>query len=155
MRSAGGYYATPRRLDIGLIVILLAAVMVGSLAARGADNGNAELALELNTLEPVEDGCRTTFVVANRLGARIDALVFELALFRADGAVSGLISADAGSLPKNKTRVKRFALPGVACEQVDRLLLNDITQCDGEALNPAVCLERLTISSRARPDFGL
>lgn len=144
-----------RRFHTGLgAVLFFALALAGWLSTQAAEK-NAALVLELNRLEPAERGCRATFIIVNRLGARVDALAFELALFDADGAVSGLITLDAGSLPKEKTRVKRFALPGVACERVGRVLLNDISQCDGEGLTPALCLDRMAVSSKARPEFGL
>jgi hypothetical protein len=150
-RTAGAL----RRLQSGLGAVLVFTLAITASPRAEATDQNTGLALELNQLEPSERGCRATFVIGNRLGARVDALAFELALFDADGAVSGLITLDAGSLPNDKTRVKRFALPGVDCERVGRVLLNDVSQCDGKGLTPAVCLDRMAVSSRALPGFGL
>jgi len=133
--------------------VLLASSGAWAGQSAGITPKAASLSLELNRLEPADNGCRLTFVMRNRLGKPIKALGLELALFAPDGAVSGIIALDAGSLPKNKTRVKRFALPGVACEQVGRVLLNDVTRCDGDGLSPATCIARMSVSSRVAQEF--
>jgi hypothetical protein len=113
----------------------------------------AALTLELNTMDALENGCRLTFVMRNRLGKPIEALGLELALFAADGAVSGIVALDAGGLPDGKTRVKRFVAPEIACAEVGRVLLNDVTRCDGDGLSPAACIARISVSSRVDQEF--
>jgi hypothetical protein len=50
----------------------------------------------------------------------------------------------------DKTRVLRFDLgQGVACKDVSRLVLDDVTSCAGADLNAAACLGALVLSSRA------
>ena len=111
------------------------------------------LTLELNTLDAAENGCRLTFVMRNRLGEAIEALGMELALFAPDGRVASMIALDGGALPAGKTRVKRFVVPEVACAEVGRVLLNDVTRCEGAELSPATCIARLEVSSRVDPAF--
>jgi len=144
---------------IGIIQVIALLVCV---AANGdtasAQDANAEdggLSLELNAVEATPEGCRFTFVMRNGLAQPIEALGFELALFDADGTVNGIIALDGGALPEGKTRVKRYNLPDVACSGVARVLLNDVTQCEGEGLSPAACLTQLSVSSRGGPEFQL
>jgi len=137
-----------------LMAIILGVAAASPLSAQQeASRSDTALALELNRLDPSEQGCRATFVMKNRLGTDVEALAFELALFDRDGAVTSLIALEAGSLPDERTRVKRFALGGIDCENVERVLLNDITQCDGDGLYPLLCAKRLELSSRVDPNF--
>jgi hypothetical protein len=115
---------------------------------------NTKLVLELNTLEGTDQGCRLTFVVKNEFDTALNQLRFELALFDSNSRVSSVIVLDAGALPKNKTRVKRFNLPDLSCSDISRVLLNDITECKGEALTAAKCLSQAEISSRSDVDFS-
>lgn len=137
--------------------LVLPVLLAASNAWAGESAGTTEdapgLSLELNTLDKVEKGCRLTFVMRNRLGQPIEALGLELALFAADGTVSGIVALDAGGLPDGKTRVKRFVAPGVACADVGRVLLNDVTRCDGDGLSPAACVQRIGVSSRVAQEF--
>ena len=134
-------------------VILLLAPAHRLHASEPAQQADARLKIELNVIEPVDDGCRITLLMGNEIGAGIDALAFELALFDAVGRVSGLVTLDAGALPAGKNRVKRFALPGLSCDNIARILFNDVTRCEGDRLSPETCLARLEISSKAGLDF--
>jgi hypothetical protein len=126
-----------------------------SLNAGAQEGGQPEIGLELNTLEQTDDGCRLTFVIRNGMAEPIEALSFELALFDSNGTVRSVIALNAGAMPAGKTRVRRFNLRNVVCADVSRLLLNDITECDGGGLSPADCLRRLKASSRTDADFSL
>lgn len=140
----------------GFLVVLGVGALAVCASAQDAEKANdAGLGLELNTLDTMEEGCRLTFVIRNRMGQPIEALGFEIALFGADGAVTQVIALDAGALPDGKTRVRQFRLPEVGCANVSRVLLNDVTKCEGDGLSPAGCIGRLSISSRVQPDFVL
>jgi len=132
--------------------LLVVAVSLGAGAREGA---KSEIRLELNTLEQAEDGCRLTFVIRNGMAEPIEALSFELALFDSNGTVRSVIALNAGAMPGGKTRVRRFNLRNVVCADVSRLLLNDITECDGRGLSPADCLKRLNVFSRTDAEFSL
>ncbi len=121
--------------------------------APAARPGQPGLSLELNKLDRVDNGCRLTFVMRNGLDQPIESLGLELALFSGDGAVSGIIALDAGALPTGKTRVKRFVAPDVACTEIGRVLLNDVTRCEGTGLSPQACIARMGVSSRVEKPF--
>jgi hypothetical protein len=53
-------------------------------------------------------------------------------------------------LPANKTRVLRFDLgKSVACTDVSRLVLDDVTACAGGDMNPTKCLASINLTTRA------
>lgn len=122
-------------------------------AQEAADAPSLEL--ELNAMEPSDKGCRQTFVVTNRLGADLSKAAFEIALFNEAGAVDRLTVLDFKDLPKGKTKVTRFDLPRVECAHISRVLINQVTECKGEGVDPQACLKHLDVKSRTGTEFGL
>ncbi len=139
-----------------ILVISLLIIPLLSNSAYADTSPNVQekkLVLELNALENTASGCRLTFVFENQLDTALKQLRFELALFDPNSRVSSVIILDAGALPQGKTRVKRFNLPDLSCSDVSRVLLNDITECKGQALTAAKCLSQVDISSRSNVEF--
>jgi len=139
-------------------LIVLAAVITVLLSVPGhaADKTNANakaLTIELNTITAVKSACRVTFLIANKLGVPIGDLAFELVLFGKDQKVLTLLGVRAGRLPIGKSRVKQFDLKAIKCANVSRLLLNDVTRCEGKDLNPEVCLAAVKPTSRLNVGF--
>ena len=61
---------------------------------------------------------------------------------------------DVGALPVGKTRVLRFDLGAkIACSDVSRVVLDEVTSCSGSGLAPADCLAAVALSSRAGVKF--
>lgn len=136
-------------------VLAAAVVAVAGLGASGAagqeraKEGGGEIALEFNRLEAAGEGCRLSFVFRNGLAGTIEAMALELVLFDPEGRVAGLIAIDAGRLPAGKMRVRQFDVAGTACSGIGRVLVNDVTACEGGGLAPATCLGAMKVSSRA------
>lgn len=114
-----------------------------------------QLGLELNALQQSDAGCRITFLAENRLGTEVTRSSFELALFGAEGGIDRLVALDFGALPDGKSRVVQFELKQLACEGVGRVLVNDITACEGGELTPAACLAALVPTTRTGAAFGI
>ena len=112
------------------------------------------LSLELNALEPGDQGCRITFVVTNGLEGELSKSAFEIALFDADGRIGRLAILDFGQLPEGKTKVRRFDLNGTQCDSIGRVLVNDATECSGPGIGPSSCIDRLETRSKAGVAFG-
>ena len=109
------------------------------------------LALELHALTPSDTGCLAT----NGLGTELRRSSFEIALFGASGGIERLVSLEFKAMPQGKTKVLQFDIGQVGCEQVSRVLINDVVACDGEWLAPAVCLGSLkTVSRLDGVEFG-
>lgn len=115
----------------------------------------AGLQLELNALQPAEKGCRVTFLATNGLGVDIERAGFEVALFGADGAIDRLVALDFKALTPGKTKVLQFNIADLDCTGVSRVLVNDISACEGEGLTPARCLAALDTATRTDIAFGL
>jgi hypothetical protein len=131
------------------------AIVLATSAVPVAAVEPGQLGLELNALQQSDAGCRITFLAENRLGSEIGKSSFELALFGADGGIDRLVALDFGMLPDGKSRVVQFELKQLACDDIGRVLVNDITACEGAALTPATCLAALVPATRTAASFGI
>lgn len=116
------------------------------LPAAAQEEAATSLSIELNGLQATEEGCRLTFVAANRLNEDITRAAYELAFFNEKGLVERLTVLDFQSLPADQTKVRQFDLPDLDCGNLERILVNDATAC--EATDTAVCMERLETTAR-------
>ncbi|WP_193336111.1 hypothetical protein [Devosia beringensis] len=115
----------------------------------------AGLALELNALQPADAGCRVTFLATNSLPGQLDRTAVEIAFFLQDGGIDRIVTLDFKALSPGKTKVLQFELAGLACPDLGRLLINDITACEGTGIVPATCLDNLVTTSRPDITFGI
>jgi len=113
------------------------------------------LALELNALQAADTGCRVTFLATNTLGAAVDRAGIEIAFFAGDGAIDRIVTLDFKGLTEGKTKVLQFQLNDLACDDISRLLVNDITACEGAGLAPTACLDWLVTTTRPDIVFGV
>jgi|SRR5579871_2069423 len=135
------------------LAALVASVGLMVSVANAADARKIDV--EFNSLQPSEAGCRAVFVLHNGLAAALDKLTLRVVAFDAQAHASLFLSLDVGELPANKTRVLRFDLgKTVACPDVSRLVLDDVTDCSGGGdMNPAKCLASINLSTRAGVPF--
>lgn len=133
----------------------LALLLCSPALAQAPASAPASLVLELNALQPAEAGCRVTFLATNRLGGRLDRAAVELALFDAAGTIDRIVTLDFKDLSADKTKVLQFELAGLQCDGLGRLLVNDITACEGTISPPTICLDALETSTRLDVDFGV
>ena len=113
------------------------------------------LALELNALQAADTGCRVTFLATNTLGAAVDRAGIEIAFFAGDGAIDRIVTLDFKGLTEGKTKVLQFQLAGPQCDGLGRVLVNDITACEGEITPASVCLDALEATTRLDITFGI
>ena len=123
------------------------AVLAGLAGLPAAADG---LTVELNKLEPGEDGCRAWLVLENG-GEALSSLNLDLVLFDAEGLIVSRLAVEAGPLRARRTTVKAFPVAGVGCGAVSRVLVNDVLSCGGA--EPAACFDRLR--TRSRGDVAL
>ena len=132
------------RLTLPATLALLAAA-----PAANAQEGAPAIALELNDAAANATACRLSFVVANRQPVALDDMALELVLFDKDGRVERFVVVRSGKVPAGKDRVRQFDIPETACADIGRVLLNDIKECAGAELTPAICADRIKASSRS------
>lgn len=131
-----------------VLAFLLLLVSFGPAAAS-----NPQITIELNRLEDVPNSCRLSFVLTNGLTVPVDALTIETVLFDQNGRVDRFLLLKARPLPVGKTRVQQFDVGQASCGAIGRVLLNDVTECAGEALGPAICLSAIKTDSKTEVPF--
>ncbi len=136
--------------------VLPAMVHVAVAAEPAAETAAAEVIdVELNRVAPRGDGCRLSFVIRNASGAALSSLQWDLVLFDNDGLIAGRSAAEAGPLPRGKTSVKDYDLPGIGCDALARVLINGVLRCETAPDEAAGidCLERTRPTSRSRVEL--
>ena len=110
-----------------------------------------EIKLELNKMEPQPEtkACRAYLVFDNSEGAAIEALQLDLILFDRTGVIARRLALDTAPLRAAKTTVKLFDIPDLDCNDVGRILINEVLECRDADGAHADCIERLTLSTRA------
>lgn len=109
--------------------------------------------LELNRLDGVDGSCRVTLVEKNGTGATFSALKLDLVVFDKEGLVTKRVGVDAGPLKAGRTMVKTFELKELVCENVGRVLINDVLSCEADGIAPDACLDVVEPRSRASAMF--
>ena len=136
--------------------ILMAMLATAPALAQQTTSASAPaLALELNALQQADAGCRVSFLATNGLAGTLHRAAVEVAFFTTDGAIDRIVTLDFQGLPPGKTKVLQFELKDLPCAQVGRLLVNDITACEGDDMAPTACLAGLVTTSRPDIAFGL
>ena len=120
-------------------------------SATPAPTASHKLNVELNALAPSQKGCMMTFVAENDMATPINKISFELAFFNDKNAVDRVTVLDFLDLPLGKKRVRQFDMPGVKCETVSRIIINDTPVCDGPAAGE--CKAALTTRSQISVPF--
>lgn len=131
-----------------LLSATMSAAAVSGVVAQEAGAAKG-LAIELNALASSQKGCLFTFVAANGLGQAVSKVSFEFVIFNDKGTVERLALLDFRDLPAGKSKVRQFDVPGIKCETVKNLLINDAPVCEGEGLDKGRCMDGLVTRSKA------
>jgi hypothetical protein len=121
--------------------MLLSALLVVTALAQDASEKAGPLKLQL------------TMVIDNTKGTSLKSYKVDLFAFDTDGVAQKRVAVELGPLPPRKTIVKIFDFPGIACNKVGRVLLNDVLACDGGDAAREACLERTETESKAGIPF--
>lgn len=89
------------------------------------------LGVELNRLEQLDGSCRVYLVFQNGLGTPLEALQLELVLFDSEGFIQRRLTLDAAPIAADKTSVKLFDLADTQCDEMGRILVNDLLEIAG------------------------
>jgi hypothetical protein len=123
--------------------VFAAMMLAGAAAAEG-------VTVELNKLEAGEAGdCRAFFLFRNESGRTFEAFEMSLALIDAGGVIDQLLTIDAAPLPIDRTTLKLFEFPGLACDALSEVLLHDMTACRPQNAEEIDCFPLITLESRA------
>ncbi len=129
--------------SMGLLLFLTSALTTELRAAS----------LELNKLEPHENGCRAYIVVGNPGTSGFQTFKVDLIIFRKDGIIDRRLAVDLGPLRAGKSTVRTFDLELTQCDSIGSVLLNDVMDCKSDGGGTADCLSNFSVSSRAAAEF--
>jgi hypothetical protein len=146
----------PARRRPGLLLSGLLALAAPTAGARA----ETPLPVELNRLEQVSspaEACRVWMVVANDAAGAppLGSLRLDLVAFARDGQIARRVAVELGPVGAGRTAVRIFDLPGLACDGMSRLLVNDVLACRIAGQDAPDCAERLRATSRTGLRFGL
>ncbi|MCR9108575.1 MAG: hypothetical protein NXH94_06730 [Rhodobacteraceae bacterium] len=123
--------------------IALCAVATAGTAQTGA------LSVELNKFKPGEpSGCQAYFLFRNGTGKSFEGFEMSLAILDSNGVIDRLLSIDAAPLPVQRTTLKLFAIPEIACSDISEIVLHDMPVCKPQNEDNADCFEFLELGSK-------
>ena len=129
---------------------ILAASLAASLSlAPGLHAQDKGLSVELNKFEEIEGGgCRAFFLFRNETGQSFDGFEMSLAILDGHGVIDRLLSINAAPLPLERTTLKLFEIPGIACGDISEVLLHEMTACQPQNEAEMDCFPILELNSR-------
>lgn len=104
--------------------------------------------IELSNAEAKGENCLLSFVAENAYEIDIDGAVYETVLFGAEGQVTLMTLLDFAELPSGKPRVRQFQFNDMACDQISRILINGVQECETQSDLADACMSGLTLTSR-------
>lgn len=114
-----------------------------------------KLTIDLNKLDTIADSCRITLVFANQSKHHYQTFHMDLAFFNQDEILEQRITVDAGPIRQKKTSIKEFEISALKCERIERILLNNIPNCELKSGNNIDCLDGIRIKSKSNVNFIL
>jgi len=146
--------ASPRPVSLGralyplLLITLWALVPTAALAQTPGS-----LSIQLNKLEVDGDTCRAYIVLENRSDLSFEALRLDLVMFDVDGVIARRLAVDTAPLAAGRTSVRVFAIGSLACDNIGRVLLNDVLACADASGERTDCMDRIAPESIAGVPF--
>lgn len=127
----------------------IAVAAIFGIMATGATADSGDLTVELNKFEPGEaGGCQAFFLFRNEAGKSFEGFEMSLAILDSQGVIDRLLSIDAAPLPIERTTLKLFAIPEIACTDISEILLHDITTCKPQNEAELDCFAFLKLNSK-------
>lgn len=108
---------------------LVPAVVLSLAGAAELRAQDGRLGIELNKLETFEGGCRSFFLFRNRTDLALSNFEMSLAILDRGGVIDRLLTIDAAPLAADRTTLKLFEVPGMACDTIGEVILHDIAAC--------------------------
>jgi hypothetical protein len=109
----------------------------------------APLMIELNKLESFEAGCRSFFLFRNRSELTLSKFEMSLAILDKAGVIDRLLTIDASPLPADRTTLKLFEIPEIACGDIGEVILHDLPTCASSNGETPDCFALIGLNSLA------
>jgi hypothetical protein len=134
--------------------VAAAATLAGLASAMATAADAPKITVELNKLEPLEKACRVYLMVGNATDAGYSALKLDLVLFQPDGVIGKRVVVDLAPVKPQKRSLRLFDLDGMGCDRIASVLVNDVTDCKGDAGPLDNCVAGLALSSLSNVKFS-
>jgi hypothetical protein len=130
------------------IAALATLVLSGALCdGKAANIEPVKITIELNKLEPTENGCRAYLLVTNASEIAYPSFKIDLVIFQPDGIIGKRVALDLAPIKPSKRSVKLFDFDRIPCERIGSILVNDVLECrtnDGPVTD---CIAGITLVS--------
>jgi hypothetical protein len=143
----------PSRFLRGVLFLLLVTLLWALAPIAALAETTSSLTIQLNKLETDGDTCRAYIVLENRSDLSFDALRLDLVMFDVDGVIARRLAVDAAPLAAGRTSVRVFAISSLACDNIGRVLLNDVLTCADASGERTDCMDRIAPESIAGVPF--
>ncbi len=127
---------------------LATVMLLGGAGPSLAQGEKPDLSIELNTTKPLKDACQLMMVIDNRSGIRFNKFTVELVLFDKTGVITKQVFAAIGALRPMMNHFVSFPIEDVNCDDLGRVLLNEVTECEYEAEAKFDCTEVVAVKHR-------
>lgn len=134
--------------------IVLITLLVGMVLPVSA-KPPTQLILELNKLEQQEAACRLHILFKNGTHLRYEQFEIDLVFFDKNNIILKQLSIDAAPLRNNKQILKPFDIPGMSCNEIGHLLLNDVFSCKVSGEQVQDCLTNVHTYSTSKIPFRM
>lgn len=134
-------------------VIALGLLFSASFISNAYSRDTNSLTLELNKIEPRSNDCLLTFVVSSNTKSDIQKHAYEFVIFDKELSVDRMRVFDFRDVAAGKIKVRQFQLPNTKCDNLGRLLLNDVSACDGKDLDKKYCASSLKVTNKTSVEF--
>lgn len=120
-----------------------------AIAASQAVAQDGALTVELNKFEEAEaGGCQAYFLFRNGSGKSFEGFEMSLAILDTGGIIDRLLSIDAAPLPIERTTLKLFAIPDIACTDISEIVLHDMASCRPQNEDETDCFDFIELRSK-------
>ena len=123
---------------------------------QAAPAEGSAISIELNKLEPAQNACRGYFVVDNRSPKPLKELQIDVFLFDKQDVVLRRVALTFPNVRTSRMKVVLFDLADIKCEDIGRLLVNDVLACtdaDGAAIEGCADIVGVTTRTAAKFDY--
>ena len=142
-----------RRLATMFHGCLLSAGLLLAGPALAQSDGASGITIDLNKLESREAACRAYLVLENGTGQDFTAFTLDLYVFGPDGVISKRLAVNTVPLTPGKIRVRPVDIKETPCDQVSRILLNDVLDCADASGQRNDCVNDVTLSTHSDAEF--
>lgn len=111
------------------------------------------VSIELSAAEARGQNCLLSFVAENTYDSDISGAVYETVLFGKSGEVALLTLLDFEELPAGRPRVRQFQFNDMPCDQISRILINGVQECETPTDIMDACMTGLTLKSRLETEM--